>query len=71
MMSPALTGTALDNGALTNDSRPTLSRTGEAGATIRILDNGVEIGSATVNQSGNWRFTADAPLETTRTSLPP
>lgn len=50
-----MTGT-LDNGALTNDSRPTLNGTGEAGATIRILDNGVEIGSATVDQSGNWRF---------------
>lgn len=49
---PGMTGT-LDNGALTNDSRPTLNGTGEAGATIRILDNGVEIGSATVDQSGN------------------
>ncbi|EJD2376272.1 BapA prefix-like domain-containing protein, partial [Salmonella enterica] len=61
---PGVTGT-LDNGALTNDSRPTLNGTGEAGATIRILDNGVEIGSATVDQSGNWRFTPDAPLEST------
>ncbi|EDL4004669.1 Ig-like domain repeat protein [Salmonella enterica subsp. enterica serovar Dublin] len=59
---PGMTGT-LDNGALTNDSRPTLNGTGEAGATIRILDNGVEIGSATVDQSGNWRFTPNAPLE--------
>ncbi|ECJ9236972.1 BapA prefix-like domain-containing protein [Salmonella enterica] len=61
---PGVTGT-LDNGALTNNSRPTLNGTGEAGATIRILDNGVEIGSATVDQSGNWRFTPDAPLEST------
>ncbi|EKD5485844.1 TPA: BapA prefix-like domain-containing protein [Salmonella enterica] len=59
---PGVTGT-LDNGALTNDSRPTLNGTGEAGVTIRILDNGVEIGSATVDQSGNWRFTPNAPLE--------
>ncbi|HCW1935174.1 TPA: BapA prefix-like domain-containing protein, partial [Salmonella enterica subsp. enterica serovar Typhi] len=59
---PGMTGT-LDNGALTNDSRPTLNGTGEAGATIRILDNGVEIGSATVDQSGNWRFTPNTPLE--------
>ncbi|EHV4675714.1 BapA prefix-like domain-containing protein [Salmonella enterica subsp. enterica serovar Teshie] len=59
---PGMTGT-LDNGALTNDSRPTLNGTGEAGATIHILDNGVEIGSATVDQSGNWRFTPNAPLE--------
>ncbi|ELT5256829.1 BapA prefix-like domain-containing protein [Salmonella enterica] len=59
---PGMTGT-LDNGALTNDSRPTLNGTGEAGATIRILDNGVEIGSATVDQSGIWRFTPNAPLE--------
>lgn len=59
---PGMTGT-LDNGALTNDSRPTLNGTGEAGATIRILDNGVETGSATVDQSGNWRFTPNTPLE--------
>lgn len=59
---PGVIGT-LVNGALTNDSRPTLNGTGEAGATIRILDNGVEIGSATVDQSGNWRFTPNAPLE--------
>lgn len=59
---PGMTGT-LDNGALTNDSRPTLNGTGEAGAIIRILDNGVEIGSATVDQSGNWRFTPNTPLE--------
>ncbi|HDW6056000.1 TPA: BapA prefix-like domain-containing protein [Salmonella enterica subsp. enterica serovar Typhi] len=59
---PGMTGT-LDNGALTNDSRPTLNGTGEAGATIRILDNGVEIGSATVDQSGNWRFTPNTPPE--------
>lgn len=59
---PGLTGT-LDSGALTNDSRPTLNGTGEAGATIRILDNGVEIGSARIDQNGAWRFTPDAPLE--------
>lgn len=59
---PGVIGTLI-NGALTNDSRPTLNGTGEAGATIRILDNGVEIGSATVDQSGNWRFTPNAPLE--------
>ncbi len=50
------------NGSATNDARPTLSGTGEAGATLRILDNGVQIGTATVAADGNWSFTPGANL---------
>ncbi|WP_416202317.1 BapA/Bap/LapF family large adhesin [Klebsiella sp. RIT-PI-d] len=45
------------NGAATNDARPTLNGTGEAGATLRILDNGVQIGTTTVATDGSWSFT--------------
>ncbi|EAQ7719557.1 BapA prefix-like domain-containing protein [Salmonella enterica] len=60
---PGMTGT-LDNGALTNDSRPTLNGTGEAGATINVyLDgNPASIGTTTVNSDGTWSFTPQTPL---------
>ncbi|WOR27369.1 Ig-like domain-containing protein [Citrobacter braakii] len=54
--------TALTNGQLTNDAQPTLNGKGEIGAIITIRDNGVAIGTAQVDESGNWRFTPDAPL---------
>ncbi|KAA0550799.1 BapA prefix-like domain-containing protein [Citrobacter braakii] len=54
--------TALTNGQLTNDAQPTLNGKGEIGAIITIRDNGVSIGTAQVDESGNWRFTPDAPL---------
>lgn len=54
--------TALTNGQLTNDAQPTLNGKGEIGTIITIRDNGVAIGTAQVDESGNWRFTPDAPL---------
>ncbi|EGN1030608.1 BapA prefix-like domain-containing protein [Salmonella enterica] len=50
---PGMTGT-LDNGALTNDSRPTLNGTGEAGATITLYENGTVIGTTTAQPDGAW-----------------
>lgn len=50
-----LTGT-LSNNQFTNDSTPTLEGTGSAGAVIHIYANGQEIGTTTVDASGNWRF---------------
>ncbi|MFL3496470.1 BapA/Bap/LapF family large adhesin [Citrobacter portucalensis] len=55
--------TALTNGQLTNDAQPTLNGKGEIGAIITIRDNGAEIGTTQVDESGNWSFTPDAPLE--------
>ncbi|WP_234096596.1 BapA/Bap/LapF family large adhesin [Citrobacter portucalensis] len=54
--------TALTNGQLTNDAQPTLNGKGEIGAIITIRDNGAEIGTTQVDESGNWSFTPDAPL---------
>lgn len=54
--------TTLANGQLTNDAQPTLNGKGEIGTIITIRDNGVAIGTAQVDESGNWRFTPDAPL---------
>ncbi len=52
----------LTAGQVTNDTTPTLSGTGQAGTTIHVLNNGVEIGTTTVDGSGNWTFTPDPIL---------
>jgi F5/8 type C domain/Bacterial Ig-like domain len=41
---------------------PTLSGTAEAGATVRVYDNGVLIGTVVVNGSGQWTWTVAPPL---------
>ena len=55
-------GTALNPGETTRDTTPTLSGTGQAGTTIHVLNNGVEIGTTTVDGNGNWTFTPDPVL---------
>ncbi len=42
--------------AYTDDPKPEMSGTGEAGATITIYDNGKKIGETTVNEDGRWYF---------------
>ncbi|MFJ3264435.1 Ig-like domain-containing protein, partial [Pseudomonas sp. NPDC086581] len=49
----------LSNGDLTDDARPAVSGNGIPGATIHVLDNGVEIGSTTVQPDGTWTFTPE------------
>ena len=60
---PAITGVLDDqvgitgnipSGGLTNDARPTISGTGEPGATVSVSSNGVPLGTALVNASGQW-----------------
>jgi len=58
---PAQTG-AIANGGLSNDARPTLNGTAEAGATVTIKDGTSTLGTATANASGNWNFTPAADL---------
>ena len=52
----------LTSGQVTNDSTPTISGTGLAGSTIHIMNNGTQIGTTTVDGSGNWSFTPTTPL---------
>ncbi|MCT4708625.1 Ig-like domain-containing protein [Enterobacteriaceae bacterium H16N7] len=52
----------LSSGSATNDPTPTLIGTGEANSTVTIYNNGVSIGTALVNGSGNWTFTPDPAL---------
>ncbi|MTH48529.1 type I secretion C-terminal target domain-containing protein, partial [Escherichia alba] len=51
----------LASGGQTNDTTPTLSGTGESGSIVTILNNGIAIGTAVV-ENGAWRFTPQTPL---------
>ncbi|MEQ4530875.1 MAG: Ig-like domain-containing protein, partial [Mixta sp.] len=53
----------LKNGDVTDDTTPTMSGKGTPGNTIHIYDNGEEIGSVNVDESGNWSFTPDKLLD--------
>jgi len=44
------------SGVSTEDTMPKLSGSADAGSIVKILDNGVLIGSATANSDGNWSF---------------
>ncbi|MFJ3264447.1 Ig-like domain-containing protein, partial [Pseudomonas sp. NPDC086581] len=46
----------LADGDSTDDTRPQISGSGIPGATIHVTDNGVEIGSTTVQPDGSWTF---------------
>jgi hypothetical protein len=47
----------ITSGQLTNDTTPTFNGTGEAGATINIMENGNIIGTALVAPNGSWTWT--------------
>ena len=55
------TGT-LGSGSSTNDPRPQLTGTAEAGSTVTIYDNGIAIGTAVVGSNGSWSFTPSVNL---------
>ncbi|WP_336821492.1 BapA/Bap/LapF family large adhesin [Cedecea sp. VD20] len=70
---PAITGVINDNpgapnggnvgnNSPTNDNTPTLNGTGQAGTTIHIYDNGVQIGTVVVGAGGTWSFTPGSAL---------
>ncbi|MDZ7813633.1 MAG: cadherin-like domain-containing protein [Ideonella sp.] len=50
------------NGGNTDDSRPTLKGTAEAGARVEVYDGATKIGETTADQSGNWTLTPVDPL---------
>lgn len=55
-------GGNINNNASTNDTTPTIKGTGQAGTTVHIYDNGVQIGTVVVGAGGTWSFTPGTPL---------
>ncbi|MDE7590816.1 Ig-like domain-containing protein [Enterobacter bugandensis] len=49
-------------GKTTDDTRPEMSGTGEAGSIVTIFDNGVEIGKTDVDANGRWSYQPELPL---------
>lgn len=45
------------NGGSTNETKPTITGTGEAGSTISIYNGASLLGTALVQANGNWSFT--------------
>ncbi|WP_269791773.1 Ig-like domain-containing protein [Stenotrophomonas sp. Iso1] len=52
----------LENGAVTDDSTPTLKGKAEAGSTVQIYDEGNLVASVVADAGGNWIFTPATPL---------
>ncbi|MEG2433250.1 MAG: Ig-like domain-containing protein, partial [Acinetobacter sp.] len=55
----------LANHAITDDATPTLVGTGLANAVVHISENGTEIGSTTVDTTGNWTFELPTQIDGT------
>ena len=52
----------LDNGDVTNDSKPKLEGTAEAGSQVKIYDNGTLLTTITADINGNWNYTPTSAL---------
>ncbi|MBV7693724.1 VCBS repeat-containing protein [Limnobaculum sp. M2-1] len=52
----------LKNGDTTDDNTPTFSGWAEPGSTVSVLNDGNLIGTAKVDDNGNWSFTPSSPL---------
>ncbi|WP_217549259.1 Ig-like domain-containing protein [Pantoea sp. GbtcB22] len=53
---------ALTAGDVTDDARPEIQGTAEAGSLVTIYDGTTAIGSVTADNAGNWSFTPQFPL---------
>ncbi|MBP5959539.1 hypothetical protein ICA16_28105, partial [Pseudomonas anatoliensis] len=58
----AITG-ELQKNAVTDDARPTVEGTAEAGAIVSVYSNGELLGTVKADAKGNWSFTPDADLK--------
>ncbi|SDT12986.1 Ig-like domain-containing protein [Microlunatus soli] len=54
--------TAPADGSTTNDPLPTVTGTGEPGATVSVSVDGTEVGTTTVNGDGSWTLPLTDPL---------
>jgi large repetitive protein len=54
--------TAPANGSATNNTRPTITGTAEAGSTVTVIIDGVTAGTTTASSTGAWTFTPPTAL---------
>lgn len=54
--------TAPANGSTTSDTTPSIEGTGQPGATVEVMVDGIHVGPATVDSSGHWSLTVTGPL---------
>ncbi len=59
-LTPTLTGPA--NASLTTDATPTITGTGEPGASVQLTVDGQPFGTTTVAADGSWSFTSTTAL---------
>ena len=52
----------LQQGDVTNDTRPTFAGTAQAGATVKFYDGATQIGEVVADASGTWSFTPEINL---------
>lgn len=52
-----------EEGTVTNDPTPTISGTGEPGEEVTIYVDGEKVGTAEVDEDGQWEFTPEDDLE--------
>ncbi|MDP9908854.1 hypothetical protein J2W27_000947 [Variovorax boronicumulans] len=52
----------LQKGEVTDDARPTIIGTAQAGTTVKVYDNGTYLGETVTDPTGTWHFTPDVPL---------
>ncbi|MCC8405626.1 Ig-like domain-containing protein, partial [Paraburkholderia sp. MMS20-SJTN17] len=52
----------VNDGGVTDDARPTVRGTAEAGSTVSVYDNGRLIGTAVADSNGQWSFTPSTNL---------
>jgi outer membrane protein OmpA-like peptidoglycan-associated protein len=57
---PVITSPA--EGSTTNNSRPPITGTAEAGSTVTVTENGVTLCTAVADANGNWSCTPSTPL---------
>ncbi|MDH6150915.1 hypothetical protein OKW46_004840 [Paraburkholderia sp. WSM4179] len=53
---------AVAKGGVTDDARPTIQGTAEAGSTVSVYENGRLLGTTVANGSGQWSFTPSTNL---------
>lgn len=56
----SITGNVANNNGITDDTRPTISGTGEPGSLVSLYDNGILLTTVLIGTSGSRSYTVAA-----------